>query len=224
MPLDLRLCGGGGKVPHLLWAMSKIEQTPCQDDEMLGCLHICPYLLPTKRCPMPDARPELLIVDDDVPTRTILSQVFSEIGYPVRTAQDGFSALFEIEKELPEILLSDLNMPGMPGFELLPIVRRCFPSIRVIAMSASYPGDCLPPGVVADKFHQKGASVESLIRSVEAMAKPAGSLPKRLSMDDLFGFPMYEAIPPRPSAEHWMRQVSRLRSANDVADEARVGI
>jgi DNA-binding NarL/FixJ family response regulator len=43
--------------------------------------------------------------------------------------------LVEIRKEIAEIILSDLNMPGMSGFELLSLVRARFPSIRLIAMS-----------------------------------------------------------------------------------------
>ena len=53
-------------------------------------------------------------------------------------AEDGFSALAEIRKEVPDILLSDLNMPRMSGFELLSVVRRRFPSIRTIAMSGAF--------------------------------------------------------------------------------------
>jgi CheY-like chemotaxis protein len=41
----------------------------------------------------------------------------------VRCAADGLAALVEINQEIPEILLSDLNMPGMSGFELLPLAR-----------------------------------------------------------------------------------------------------
>ena len=52
-------------------------------------------------------------------SRGVLSHVLSEMGYRVRTAEDGFSALAELRKEIPDILLSDLNMPGMSGFELL---------------------------------------------------------------------------------------------------------
>ena len=66
---------------------------------------------------MPNTSGTLLIVDDDSSIRELLSQVLSEIGYSVRTAENGFSALREIRNEVPELLLSDLNMPGMSGFE-----------------------------------------------------------------------------------------------------------
>ena len=80
----------------------------------------------------------LLIVDDEPSIRYSLACVLTEIGYDVRSAEDGFSALLEIRNEVPEILLSDLNMPGMSGFELLSEVRRQFPAIQTIAMSGAF--------------------------------------------------------------------------------------
>jgi CheY-like chemotaxis protein len=76
----------------------------------------------------------------------------------VREAADGFGALAEIKSELPDILISDLNMPAMCGFELLAIVRRRFPSIgAAAAMSGAYSRDIVPTGVAADAFFAKGA-------------------------------------------------------------------
>src|ERR1700747_2682690 len=96
---------------------------------------------------MPHAQAKLLIVDDDPSLRMSLSHIFTEWGYSVRSAEDGFSALFEIRQEIPDIILSDLNMPGMSGFEFLSVVRRRFPEIHVIAMSGAFSGDGVPPGV-----------------------------------------------------------------------------
>jgi CheY-like chemotaxis protein len=121
---------------------------------------------------MPDTKAKLLIVDDEPSIRTSLSRVLAEIGYRVRTAEDGFSALVEIRKEVPDILLSDLNMPGMSGFELLSVVRRRFPAIQTIAMSGAFSGDEAPSGVAADGFYQKGSSVGSLLRIMGALPQP----------------------------------------------------
>jgi len=84
--------------------------------------------------------------------------------------------LREIRKQTPGVLLSDLNMPGMSGFELLSVVRRRFPAIRTIAMSGSFCGDEVPSGVAADAFFQKGSSTGALLRMIGSMsqAKPQG--------------------------------------------------
>jgi len=101
---------------------------------------------------------DLLVVDDDLVLVSVLSQIFKERGDSVRTASDGFAALTAVRERLPDILISDLNMPRMTGFELLSIVRRRFPSIAVIAMSAAYSGVAVPHGVAADAFYAKGST------------------------------------------------------------------
>ena len=109
-------------------------------------------------------RARILIVDDKPSVRSVMSAVLGEIGYRVRIAKDGLSALREIRQEIPDILLSDLHMPGMSGFELLAVVRRRFPSILVIAMSGAFAGDEVPSGIPADGFFQKGCSTGALLR------------------------------------------------------------
>lgn len=113
----------------------------------------------------------LLIVEDDVSICESLSVILVESGYRVRSSADGFSALVEMRNEIPDILLSDLNMPGMSGYELLSVVRRRFPAIKVIAMSGVFSGDGVPPGVAADAFFEKGNNLESLLQIIEAMAR-----------------------------------------------------
>jgi CheY-like chemotaxis protein len=117
------------------------------------------------------AKRKLLIVDDEVSLRSSLSQIFTTFGYSVRSAEDGFSALAEMRNEIPDILLSDLNMPGMSGFELLSVVRRRFPAIQVIAMSGAFSGEGVPLGVVADAFYPKGSNPGTLLGIVKVMAR-----------------------------------------------------
>jgi len=73
-----------------------------------------------------------------------MSLVLGEMGYCVRSADNGFSALREIRQEMPDILLTDLNMPGMSGFELLSVVHRRFPAVHKIAMSGAFFGSEVP--------------------------------------------------------------------------------
>jgi CheY-like chemotaxis protein len=124
-----------------------------------------------ERPPMPTEKASLLIVDDDVSIRNSLAVILGEAGYIVRLTADGFSALVELRSGIPDIILSDLNMPGMSGFELLSVVRRRFPSIRLIAMSGMFSGDGVPPGVAADAFYEKGTNLGSLLQIIEAMAR-----------------------------------------------------
>jgi CheY-like chemotaxis protein len=114
----------------------------------------------------------LLVVDDDAGLRLSLSNIFAAFGHCVRCAADGFSALSELRVDVPDIILSDLNMPGMSGFEFLSVVRRRFPSIKVIAMSSAFAIDDIPLGVAADAFYQKGSNLGHLLEIVEGMTTP----------------------------------------------------
>lgn len=116
---------------------------------------------------MRDVRPRLLIVDDGLPIRMSLLSMFTALHYAVRSAPDGFTALAEIRNEIPDLILSELNMPGMSGYELLSIVRRHFPSIRVIAMSRAFSDESVSPGVAADGLYPKDAHPGLLLRMVE---------------------------------------------------------
>jgi len=138
-------------------------------DSLGGTLALVPIFIALVRRTMPFEKARLLIVDDSQLIRTSISHLLGEIGYSVRIAQDGFSALRELRREIPDVILSDLNMPGMCGYELLRVVRRRFPSIQVIAMSGAFSGDEVPSGVAADAFYQKGSSLGALLRVIESL-------------------------------------------------------
>jgi CheY-like chemotaxis protein len=110
---------------------------------------------------------DLLIVEDEVDTRYLLTQIFTTRGFNVRAAEDGFAALQMIRSSAPDILLSDLNMPGMSGFELLSVVRRLYPQIHVIATSGAYSGTTVPKGIAADGFHEKASGMAILFELLE---------------------------------------------------------
>lgn len=97
----------------------------------------------------------ILVVDDEPTILTTSAAVLSSKGYEVRTAKDGFAGLAELRRSLPDLIISDLRMPNMSGFELLSIVRRRFPQIPVIAISGEFNGTT-PEGLIADAFFTKG--------------------------------------------------------------------
>jgi len=97
----------------------------------------------------------ILIVDDDPLIRETSQLILAKKGYEVRTGADGFAALVELRSALPDLIICDLRMPNMNGFELLSVVRRRFPHIPVIAISGEYLGSG-PAGLIADAFMTKG--------------------------------------------------------------------
>src|SRR5579864_6905591 len=110
----------------------------------------------------------VLVVDDETSIRESTSMLLKSAGYDVHTAEHGFDALLQLASVLPDVIISDLNMPQMSGFEFLSVVRRRFPEIPVIAVSGAYDfGDQVPGGVIADAFYSKGRHhPEDLLRTV----------------------------------------------------------
>jgi CheY-like chemotaxis protein len=98
----------------------------------------------------------VLIVEDDPLVLETSAAIVRSFGFSVRTAEDGFVALQILREALPDIIISDLRMPGMSGFELLSIVRRRFPHIPTIAISGEYILVKMPLGLLVDHFFQKG--------------------------------------------------------------------
>jgi CheY-like chemotaxis protein len=122
-------------------------------------------------------RHRVLVVDDEAMIRETTGALIAAAGYEVTTAENGFDALLELKKRTPDIILSDLNMPQMSGFEFLSVVRRRFPEIPVIAISGAYEsGDQVPGGIIADAFYSKGRHrPEELMRTISDLIRTTAS-------------------------------------------------
>lgn len=121
----------------------------------------------------------IVVADDEPALRRTAELLLGSQGYEVRTAADGFEALIELRCGLPDVLISDLSMPNMNGFELLSVVRRRFPQIVLIAMSGEYTGS-QPAGLIADAFFQKGGQPPEQV--ISRIAELLGRSPLRPSV------------------------------------------
>lgn len=79
---------------------------------------------------------KILLVDDDADFRRTMGRLLSDRGYALSVAADGVQALASMEAGVPDLVISDLRMPGMDGIELLQQVHRRFPNMPVVLMSA----------------------------------------------------------------------------------------
>src|SRR5262245_4842032 len=84
------------------------------------------------------ARPKgrILVVDDEANARTALAELLRDEGYQVETAADGFKALPKLEEFAPDLLLTDLRMPGMDGLELMGRARQLDPERAAVGETA----------------------------------------------------------------------------------------
>lgn len=78
----------------------------------------------------------ILIVDDEAMMRSLLKKILMRDGYNVLAASSGTEALNILEDETVDIVISDLKMPEMDGFELLRQIKEDYPRIGIIMMTA----------------------------------------------------------------------------------------
>src|SRR5262249_46631498 len=81
-------------------------------------------------------RERILIVDDEANARTALAELLRDEGYAVETAADGFKALPKLDEFAPDVVVTDLKMPGLSGLELMEKVRERDTGCVVIVMTA----------------------------------------------------------------------------------------
>ena len=81
---------------------------------------------------------QILVVDDDPNSREIVQTFLESRGYSVRTAANGESALAAVQGLVPELILLDVMMPGMDGWEVARTLKAHtdYADIRVVMMTA----------------------------------------------------------------------------------------
>ncbi len=124
----------------------------------------------------PSTRPlRLLVVEDDADLRQLFSMMVEGWRFPVElsTANDGFQGLVRIGQWMPDMVVTDLNMPGMNGFEMvrsLKLAGSDYADLQVVAVTALSAGDVadrggLPEGTVVFQKPVDFAAIEDLARS-----------------------------------------------------------
>jgi len=122
----------------------------------------------------------LLLCDDSPTERTSLAQILRRHGYDVDEAADGAAALLLLKTRPYDLVLLDLQMPGVDGFDVLAHVQRHNPELPVVVLSG------LPPEEIGGGLHRlpqhelpplllKPLDLRQLFRVIEL--KLAGELP-----------------------------------------------
>jgi CheY-like chemotaxis protein len=111
-------------------------------------------------------KPQILVVDDEPSIRESLGILLMASGYDVAEADNGVSALSHLNRMVPDLIVTDLNMPQMSGLELISHVRSRYPSISIVAMSGDYQGDAVLAGIMADRFYPKGHHPHNLLTTI----------------------------------------------------------
>lgn len=123
---------------------------------------------------MPDDAPRVLVIDDDPDVALLVKTVLERrAGCTVDVAEDGQIAVERVAASRPDVVVTDIEMPGLSGLELLAELRRMDPSVPVVVMTAHVSVEYAVSALraQADEFLTKpldnGKLVEAVTRLVE---------------------------------------------------------
>jgi CheY-like chemotaxis protein len=120
----------------------------------------------------------ILIVDDDENIRELLRLHLSSAGYEVQVAADAIAAGYIILKAPPDLILTDVNMPHMDGFEFVAALKAdsSLPNIPVIFLTSVEDGDARGKELGAVGYITKPVRADRLL-SIVAQHVPGGAIP-----------------------------------------------
>ena len=115
---------------------------------------------------------KILVVDDDANLAKSISDIFEVMGYDVQMAYSGAEGWKLVQKDIPDIIVSDIQMPGMNGYEFLQAIRndQATETMPFVFLTARAEREHLRQGMVlgADDFISKPFSVKEIVEAVEA--------------------------------------------------------
>ena len=120
----------------------------------------------------------ILVVEDDASLRDLLRLHLSAAGYEVQTAADGIAAGYEVLKLPPDLIITDVQMPNMDGFEFVAALKadKSLPPIPVIFLTSVEDGDQRGRELGAVGYVTKPVRADRLLALV-AQHVPGGAIP-----------------------------------------------
>jgi CheY-like chemotaxis protein len=79
----------------------------------------------------------ILVIDDDSRIRRLMSRILTAAGYNIIEASDGREGLTLAQSHQPDLIITDILMPGMEGMETLLEIRKTMPQTKVLVVSGS---------------------------------------------------------------------------------------
>lgn len=114
-----------------------------------------------------ESGPIVLLVDNEPLVRTVLAEVLRQSGFDVRTAGSGTEAVEMAQRATPALVLMDVQMPGLSGWETLERLHETQPDIPVLMMSgADYHDEAISRGAAG--FISKPYRPVEVLRDVRA--------------------------------------------------------
>jgi len=111
----------------------------------------------------------ILIVDDDAAIRASISEILELEGYPVITAADGAAALRQIEHALPALMLLDMRMPGLNGWDVASALQQRGIVVPILVMTAAQDARRWAEQIGAGGYLAKPFDLDDLLAAIERL-------------------------------------------------------
>ena len=117
----------------------------------------------------------VLVVEDDRDLATLVEMIVSDAGYAVDTAADGAEALERVAERMPGVILLDMRMPVMNGWEFAREFRaRHGPAAPIVVVTAAENAQLRAEEIGADGWLEKPFDVDDVLRMIARFVEPAG--------------------------------------------------
>lgn len=130
---------------------------------------------------------KILIVEDDAGVQKYLKELLLDNGYSTQTVSDGISALSAIATAAPDLVILDLGLPNMSGESVCQEVRKKYPDLPVIILTAKDSVSDIVEGLNlgADDYVTKPFVADELLARVKARLRKSGEVESKLKIGDL---------------------------------------
>ena len=163
---------------------------------------------------------QVWVVDDEAPIRSLLTTVLQKAGYDVSEFADASALKDRFGSSTPDVILLDLKLPDADGLELLPLVKKSFPSAEVIILTgfATIDAAVMATKLGAYDFQKKPFDHKSLLLSVERalehkqLTEQTSSLRQALAAMSGGSSPIFQS----PAMKNILRTIERI-APSDVS-------
>ncbi len=118
----------------------------------------------------------VLFAEDDPLARKVYEKSFEKEGYKVILAEHGARVMAELSEQKVDLLVTDLQMPGMNTLELFPILAKDYPRLPVIVVTGHY-------GNMLEDFKAKGFAIKAFFNKPVTVSELKGKVEKILKID-----------------------------------------
>lgn len=126
----------------------------------------------------------ICLIEDNAALRDALALALEDRGFHLFQAANGLAGLESAERNNPDIVITDMEMPALGGIGVIKSLRAQRPHVRIIAMSGNVQGEhnlVLAQAKGADKVLHKPFQIEALIEAISSLCSNQNTAPKKAS-------------------------------------------